>query len=126
MLDHVEAAVNIVEDLGDIHLHFARTSASWLNMVERFFAEISDKPIRCGTFKSVADLENRSARVSSKSVALMSRQDSRRNGLESLARSATNSILASMLLLRRFSSRRMSDGFWSAPMRSENPINPRM
>jgi transposase len=39
------------------HLHFTPTSASWLNMVERFFAEITDKRIRRGVFKSVAELE---------------------------------------------------------------------
>lgn len=39
------------------HLHFTPTSASWLNMVERFFAEITDKRIRRGTFNSVASLE---------------------------------------------------------------------
>jgi hypothetical protein len=33
------------------------TSASWLNMVERFFAEITGQRIRRGVFKSVADLE---------------------------------------------------------------------
>lgn len=33
------------------------TSASWLNMVERFFAEITGKRIRRGTFASVAELE---------------------------------------------------------------------
>lgn len=38
-------------------LHFTPTSASWLNLVERFFAEITRKRIRRGTFKSVADLE---------------------------------------------------------------------
>jgi transposase len=36
--------------------HFTPTSASWLNMVERFFAEITRKPIRRGIFKSVAEL----------------------------------------------------------------------
>jgi hypothetical protein len=36
------------------HSHFTPTSASWLNMVERFFAEITRKRIRRGTFKSVA------------------------------------------------------------------------
>ena len=36
------------------HLHFTPTSASWLNLVERFFAEITDKRIRRGTFHSVA------------------------------------------------------------------------
>ena len=37
-------------------LHFIPTSSSWLNMVERFFAEITGKKIRRGVFKSVADL----------------------------------------------------------------------
>jgi transposase len=40
------------------HLHFTPTSASWLNMVERFFAEITRKRIRRGAFKSVPELEN--------------------------------------------------------------------
>src|SRR6476619_768096 len=40
------------------HLHFIPTSASWLNMVERFFAEITQKRIRRGIFKSVAELES--------------------------------------------------------------------
>ena len=40
------------------HLHFTPTSASWLNLVERFFAEITDKRIRRGAFDSVAQLEN--------------------------------------------------------------------
>src|ERR1700737_337045 len=39
------------------HLHFTPTSASWLNMVERFFAEITRKRIRRGAFASVAALE---------------------------------------------------------------------
>ena len=38
-------------------LHFTPTSASWLNLVERFFAEITTKRIRRGTFRSVAELE---------------------------------------------------------------------
>jgi len=38
------------------HLHFIPTSSSWLNMVERWFREITDKRIRRGTFKSVPDL----------------------------------------------------------------------
>jgi hypothetical protein len=40
------------------HLHFTPTSASWLNMVERFFAEITRNRIRRGTFKSVAELKS--------------------------------------------------------------------
>ena len=39
------------------HCHFTPTSASWLNLVERFFAEITGKRIRRGVFTSVAELE---------------------------------------------------------------------
>jgi len=35
------------------HVHFVPTSSSWLNLVERWFAEITRKRIRRGTFKSV-------------------------------------------------------------------------
>jgi transposase len=38
------------------HLHFTPTSSSWLNLAERFFAEITDKAIRRGVFRSVNDL----------------------------------------------------------------------
>ena len=38
------------------HLHFTPTSASWLNMVERFFRDITVNAIRRGTFTSVHDL----------------------------------------------------------------------
>jgi transposase len=38
------------------HMHFTPTSASWLNMVERFFSEITAKRIRRGVFKSVQSL----------------------------------------------------------------------
>ena len=38
-------------------LHFTPTSASWLNLVERFFAEITSKRIRRGRYTSVDDLE---------------------------------------------------------------------
>ena len=41
-----------------LHLHFTPTSASWLNMVERFFAEITRKRIRRGVFRSVAELQS--------------------------------------------------------------------
>ena len=40
------------------HLHFTPTSASWLNLVERFFAEITIKRIRRGTFSSVTELKH--------------------------------------------------------------------
>jgi len=38
------------------HLHFVPTSSSWLNLVERWFAEITRKQIRRGTFMSVRKL----------------------------------------------------------------------
>ena len=37
-------------------LHFIPTSSSWLNLVERLFAEITRQKIRRGVFKSVDDL----------------------------------------------------------------------
>ncbi len=39
------------------HFHFTPTSASWLNQVERWFANLTDKRIRRGTFTSTAQLE---------------------------------------------------------------------
>jgi transposase len=39
------------------HLHFTPTGASWLNQVERFFAEITRKRIRRGTFRTTRELE---------------------------------------------------------------------
>ena len=39
------------------HVHFTPTSSSWLNQVERFFAEITESLIRRGAFRSVAALE---------------------------------------------------------------------
>ncbi len=38
------------------HLHFTPTSASWLNMVERFFRDLTQKQLRRGCFASVAEL----------------------------------------------------------------------
>jgi len=38
------------------HMHFIPTSSSWLNLVERWFREITDKRIRRGVFKSVEQL----------------------------------------------------------------------
>jgi transposase len=38
------------------HVHFIPTSSSWLNMVERFFSELTQKRIRRGVFRSVEDL----------------------------------------------------------------------
>lgn len=39
-------------------LHFIPTSSSWLNLVERWFAELSQKAVRRGAFKSVEELHH--------------------------------------------------------------------
>jgi len=39
------------------HFHFIPTSSSWLNLVERWFGEITRKRIRRGVFRSVQELE---------------------------------------------------------------------
>jgi transposase len=38
------------------HLHFTPTSSSWLNLVERWFRDLTDKAIRRGVFHNVAEL----------------------------------------------------------------------
>lgn len=38
------------------HIHFTPTSASWLNLVERWFRELTDKRLRRGVFRSVPEL----------------------------------------------------------------------
>src|SRR6266567_4880184 len=40
------------------HVHFTPTSASWLNMVERFFRDLTQQRLRRGVFHSVAELES--------------------------------------------------------------------
>jgi transposase len=39
------------------HVHFAPTSSSWLNLVERRFRDLTQKCLRRGSFTSVAKLE---------------------------------------------------------------------
>ena len=39
------------------HVHFTPTYGSWINLVERWFAEITNKRIRRGVFRSVKELE---------------------------------------------------------------------
>src|SRR4051812_41944172 len=40
------------------HIHFTPTSASWLNMVERLFADLTCRRLRRGCFRSVAKLKS--------------------------------------------------------------------
>ena len=39
------------------HIHFAPTYGSWINLVERWFAELTNKRIRRGVFRSIRELE---------------------------------------------------------------------
>lgn len=39
------------------HCHFIPTSSSWLNIIERFFRDLTSKRVRRGSFGSVAELE---------------------------------------------------------------------
>lgn len=39
------------------HIHFTPTSSSWLNVIEGFFAKLTQKRLRRGVFKSVAQLK---------------------------------------------------------------------
>ena len=39
------------------HVHFTPTSASWINQVERWFAELTRKQIQRGVHRSTAELE---------------------------------------------------------------------
>lgn len=40
------------------HVHFTPTGSSWLNMVERFFAEITERQIKRGVHRSEQELEH--------------------------------------------------------------------
>ena len=48
--------VQWLKDNPRFHMHFTPTSASWMNMIERFFRDITVNAIRRGTFNSVHDL----------------------------------------------------------------------
>jgi transposase len=39
-----------------VHVHFIPTSSSWLNVVEAFFSQLTNRRLRRGAFTSVADL----------------------------------------------------------------------
>jgi transposase len=38
------------------HVHFTPTSCSWLNMVERFFRDLTEKQLRRGVFRNIEEL----------------------------------------------------------------------
>ena len=39
-------------------MHFTPTSSSWMNLVERFFADVTEDCVRAGSFGSVKELTN--------------------------------------------------------------------
>jgi hypothetical protein len=39
------------------HVHFTPTGASWINLVERWFAMLTEKPVRRGVHRSARQLE---------------------------------------------------------------------
>ena len=47
------------------HMHFTPTSASWVNLVERFFRDITEEQIRRGVFRSVEELKSTSTPLDS-------------------------------------------------------------
>jgi len=52
---HADVAVWLAKN-ERFHLHFTPTSSCWLNVVERWFRELTDTAIRRGVFRSVPDL----------------------------------------------------------------------
>lgn len=40
------------------HMHFTPTSSSWLNLIERWFRDLTQRQLRRGVFRSVAELES--------------------------------------------------------------------
>jgi transposase len=44
------------DDRDRIVLHFTPTSSSWMNLVERFFRDLTEDAVREGSFASIADL----------------------------------------------------------------------
>ena len=51
-----QKVVNWLKRNPPFHVHFTPTSASWLNMVERFFRDLSEQRLRRGVFCSVPEL----------------------------------------------------------------------
>ena len=51
-----QKVVNWLKRNSRFHVHFTPTSASWLNMVERFFRDLSEQRLRRGVFCSVPEL----------------------------------------------------------------------
>jgi transposase len=57
ILDNYATIKKWLLDHPRFHLHFAPTSASWLNLVERWFAKLTQKKLKRGVHRSVQALE---------------------------------------------------------------------
>ena len=53
---HASRRAGLAGQTSPFHMHFTPTSSSWLNLVERWFRELTDKALRRGVFHSVPDL----------------------------------------------------------------------
>ena len=69
------------------NMHFTPTSASWLNMVERFFRDLTTERLRRGVFTSVPELAPRSMITSLITTTIPSRSTGPRARATSCRRS---------------------------------------
>ena len=51
-----EKVVSWLKKRPRFHMHFTPTSSSWMNMVERFFADLTQDCVRAGSFRTVSEL----------------------------------------------------------------------
>lgn len=75
-----------------VHLHFIPTGASWLNMVERLFSELTEKRLRRLAVNSVAELEaagRSTGRIATPSAGSMSTLHEKRTTSRSLSAATT-------------------------------------
>jgi transposase len=87
------------------HVHFTPTRSSWLNQIERWFAEITRKRIRHGTFRSVPDL----IKAIHDYIRIYNKDPDPSNGLPPQAASSGRSINIKLLQMRETSFRSSSD-----------------
>ena len=68
------------------HLHFTPTSSSWLNLVERFFRDLTQDVVRAGSFSSVPELVQAMAAYLAERNLAPKRYVWRKQGAEILAK----------------------------------------
>jgi hypothetical protein len=60
------------------HVHYTPTSASWINQAERLFAQPTERALKRGVFRSVAELEAAYIKVTNRDPKPSLDQDRRR------------------------------------------------